>query len=82
MTRLVAPDRGAIETEVRGRRYRGRIIDVQDPRSERLLREEGYFPASVGGVPKASGHQCPTCKRYNFLKTCGRCEARAAATND
>ena len=73
MARLVSPDRGCVEADVRGRRYTGRIVDVDDPRAAADLKAAGYFEASMGGVSRTRGHECPTCHRFNYLPTCGRC---------
>jgi hypothetical protein len=77
MTKLVAPDRGCIEADVGNTRYHGRILNVEDKSHETALREVGYFPASEGGVPRASGFVCTECGRKVWFATCGRCGSRA-----
>ena len=76
--RMVVPDRGCIETDIGQRRYRGRIFDVETQAEATALKQAGYFEASLGGVTKARGYQCPKCGRYNFIKTCGRCASSAS----
>jgi len=78
VSRLVSPDRGCIEADVAGRRYRGRILEVENPAHVAALREVGYFDASTGGVPTGKTFVCPV-GHHNFLPTCGRCAADSAA---
>ncbi len=77
MGRMVSPDGGCIEvdvpTRVGAKRYRGRIIEVDNPVHASMLREAGYFDAAVGGVSKAAGHTCQACGFSAFFTTCGRC---------
>lgn len=79
MGRMVAPDSGCVQvdvpTVVDPKRYTGRIVDVDSPAHARLLRQAGYFDASVGGTPKTSGRHCEACGFNGFFTTCGRCGA-------
>lgn len=77
MARLVSPDRGCVEADVGNMRYRGRILDVQDPRHVSALKQVGYFVADEGGVPRAEGFVCTECGRKVWFKTCGKCGAVA-----
>ena len=73
MTRIIAPDRGCIETETApGRVHRGRIFEVSDPAEAKALKQAGYIIGGVGGVVKAAGYVCPK-GHHNFFRTCGRC---------
>lgn len=77
MTRMVSPDSGCVQVDVPTvrdpKRYSGRIIDVESPTHARMLREAGYFDASVGGTPKTAGTRCEACGFAGFFTTCGRC---------
>lgn len=75
---MVAPDRGAVETDVGATRYRGTMFDAR-PEHVGMLREAGYFPASLGGVSRAKGHTCPDCGFASYFTTCSRCRDRRAA---
>lgn len=76
MTRWVAPDHGAIETQVDSTTYRGRIFEAA-PGHEAALKDAGYFPASIGGVARTRGHVCPACGFHGFFRDCSRCRDRA-----
>lgn len=76
MTRWVAPDGGAVQTEVDSTRYHGRIFDAH-PAHEKALRDAGYFPATIGGVSRAGGRTCPVCGFASWFTTCSRCRDRA-----
>lgn len=76
--RWVAPDRGAIETQVDATRYRGSIFEAH-PAHERALRDAGYFPASLGGVATSGGHTCSACGFRSWFRDCSRCRDRAHA---
>ena len=76
MARIVAPDGCVgidVRTEVGKTTYNGRMFDTDNPRPIRLLKDQGAFVGSPGGVPKASGFLCPTCARTSFFVRCGRC---------
>ncbi len=73
MTRMVSPDRGCVQVDVGRTRYSGRIVDAS-PGDAKLLREAGYFPASLGGVTKAVGFVCPDCGFRSHFRRCSRCQ--------
>lgn len=81
MTRLAMPDRACVGVEIEGARtgavtgYYDRIVEVDNPQHEKVLRAYGCFPVNVGGRPKARGFACTGCGRKSYFTTCGRCGA-------
>lgn len=77
--RLAMPDKACVGLEVEGAQtgakqgYYGRIVDVENPRHLRALREYGAFPINLGGRP-AGGFRC-SCGFSSYFSTCSRCGA-------
>ncbi len=73
---MVSPDAGCVQVDVpttRGTtRYTGRIVDAT-PEHAAMLRQAGYFPASLGGVNRAGGRRCAQCGFVGYFTRCGRC---------
>jgi len=61
-----------VRTETGTARYNGRTFDVEDRRHIRMLRDQGAFPADVGGVTRAAGFPCP-CGFKSLFRRCSRC---------
>ncbi len=74
---MVAPDGGAIATDIGKTRYRGRMFDVESPQHAKWLKDAGYFQAGLGGVSKTAGHVCGVCGFASFFRDCSRCRDRA-----
>lgn len=78
MPRLAMPDGAVTGIEVEGARtgvvarYNGRIVDVENPRHARALRELGAFAVNVGGRT-GGGYRCSDCGFRAYFTSCGRC---------
>lgn len=76
--KLCMPDSACVGISVqdsqsgRNTRYQGRIVDVTNPMHERALREQGAFPANLGGQT-SGGYRCDSCGFGSFFTSCGRC---------
>lgn len=84
MAKMVAPDRGAREVDVRTERGTTRysqnrqgLIEVDNPRHAAQMKAEGFFEASLMGVSTTPGvgHVCLACGFSAWFKICGRCGA-------
>jgi hypothetical protein len=76
--RLAMPDGAVTGIQIEGARlgatasYNGRIVDVDNPRHEKALRELGAFPANLGGRARG-GFRC-ACGFASFFRRCSRCD--------
>jgi hypothetical protein len=77
--RLAMPDRACVGVDVEGAQtgarasYDGRIVDTDNPRHIRALRELGCFPVNIGGRV-SKGYRCK-CGFASHFTVCGRCGA-------
>jgi len=72
--RLLAPATGCVEVDTDRRRYKGRILEVSDPRDVKDLRAVGYTPGDVGGPPVTrGGYECRPCGFASYFRKCSRC---------
>lgn len=75
--RLAMPDGAVAGVQVEGAQtgrttsYNGRIVDADNPRHVKALRELGAFPVNLGG--RASGGYRCRCGFASFFTTCSRC---------
>lgn len=86
--RMAMPDGACMGIDARteyGRtRYdagRDGTVNVENPRHIRMLREEGAFPANLGGTPLVAGYPCP-CGHKSFFRRCGKCGADNPRTEE
>jgi hypothetical protein len=81
--RLAMPDGACVGVSVEGTQtgrttsYDGRIVNADNPRHIRALRELGCFPVNLGGRP-TGGYRCTSCSFRGYFATCGRCGASCA----
>lgn len=82
---MASPDGACIgldvQTEYGKTSYNGRVFEVSDPRHIRMLREQGAFPANLGGTPRTSGFPCP-CGHQSFFRRCSKCGADNPRTEE
>lgn len=77
--RYAMPDGACIGVSVEGAQtgrkthYDGRIVDVDNPRHQRALRELGAFPVNLGGRPDG-GYHCSVCDFASFFTRCSKCD--------
>jgi len=91
MTRIMAPDRGAIEMEVGGTRYHqpfgGGAVVVENREHERIMLAGGCFRAALNPYTRRSTHQCPCGARLwrrlpgNHGRQCLRCDRMEGDTD-
>lgn len=76
--RLAMPDKACVGLEVEGAQsgrtkgYYGRIVDVDNPRHEKALRDMGAFPVNLGGRP-VGGYHCTACGFHSYFTHCSKC---------
>ena len=79
MTKLIPPQglkEVAIKTERGTKVYRaGRdgLINVENPKHARQMKEEGLGIASASGVIMGEGYPCSACGFGSWFKKCSRC---------
>ena len=74
MPRLLSPDDKCAQVDVRGRRYTGKVVDVNDPRAVRELKAVGYTQADASGGPaRTNGYRCADCGFASYFRRCSRC---------
>ncbi|MBL7487091.1 hypothetical protein [Frankia sp. AgW1.1] len=76
MARIIAPDGCTgidVRTELGKTTYNGRMFDTDNARHVRMLKAQGAFVGSTGGIPKAAGYWCGDCSRTSFFVRCGKC---------
>lgn len=75
--KLAMPDKACVGVSVEGAQtgtkthYDGRIVDVENPRHQKALRDLGAFPVNLGGRAEG-GYRCE-CGFRGYFATCGRC---------
>lgn len=79
MAKMIPP-KGLKEVAVRTERgekvYRaGRdgLINVDNPKHAKQMKDEGLGVASASGVVRAEGYPCSSCGFGSFFKKCSRC---------
>jgi hypothetical protein len=76
--RLAMPDRAVTGVDVEGARtgitthYEGRIVETDNRRHIRALRELGCFPINLGGRTRG-GYRCGDCGFSSYFARCSRC---------
>jgi len=79
MTKLIPPQglkEVAVKTERGTKVYRaGRdgLINVENPKHARQMKEEGLGIASASGVIMGEGYPCSACGFGSWFKKCSRC---------
>lgn len=84
MARLVAPNDGAREVDIRTprgtKRYRGKsggMYEVDNPADINTMRASGFTEASLMGVATntGTGYPCRSCGFGSWFKKCSKCGA-------
>ena len=76
--KFAMPDGACVGVSVEGAQtgrkthYDGRIVDVDNPRHQRALRDLGAFPVNLGGRPNG-GYRCGACNFASYFLHCRRC---------
>jgi hypothetical protein len=72
------PDRAVTGVDIEGARggltahYEGRIVQTDNPRHIRALRDLGCFPINLGGRARG-GYRCDGCGFSSYFVRCSRC---------
>lgn len=97
MSRIMAPDRGAIEMDVEGTRYRqpnphsksgGGAVVVDNPEHERIMLKGGCFRASANPISRHPSHACAFCGKRMWVRPlegpriCMICQHKEGETPD
>lgn len=79
MTRIIPPQglkEVAVKTERGTKLYkadRSGIINVENPKHAKQMRDEGLGVGSVAGVADTEGYPCTQCGFGSYFKKCSRC---------